>query len=94
MTEEAKPMMNASLMRLILNTWGEKLQLATAIEEMAELTAVLGRILRGRDTDIEHLRDEIADVMIMVEQLRFMYGPEQVDERRRLKILRLLDRLK
>lgn len=45
------------------------LQYVVAIEEMAELTKTLTKHLRGK-TDLEAITEEIADVEIMLEQVK------------------------
>ena len=56
-----------------LNKWGVDLQTMMAVEEMSELTKEICKIKRGK-MDLDALADEIADVTIMLEQLREMYG--------------------
>lgn len=76
-----------------LRRWGAELQTLVAIEEMSELTKELCKIGRGT-RDLEALADEIADVIIMLEQLRMIYGiNEEVCQRMDYKILRLEMRL-
>ena len=56
-----------------LNKWGADLQTMMAVEEMSELTKEICKIKRGK-IDLDALADEIADVTIMLEQLREIYG--------------------
>ena len=56
-----------------LRKWGVDLQTMMAVEEMSELTKEICKIKRGK-MDLEALADEIADVTIMLEQLREIYG--------------------
>jgi len=54
-----------------LEKWGADSQVDMLIEEMAELTQVLLHIRReNRDVTVEELSDEIADVEIMLEQVK------------------------
>lgn len=55
-----------------LQVYGMEAQTMMAIEEMSELTKELCKLRRGK-WDMEALADEIADVTIMLEQLRLMY---------------------
>ena len=61
-----------------LNQWGMDSQINMAIEEMAELISVLQHYRRkktwGHLATVEDIADEIADVEIMMEQLKFMFG--------------------
>jgi hypothetical protein len=61
-------------------------QVNMAIEECAELIVELQHGRRGRDSDVP---SEVADVIIMMYQMRVMFGAESVDER----IAEKLDRL-
>ena len=56
-----------------LRKWGVDLQTMMAVEEMSELTKEICKIKRGK-IDLDALADEIADVTIMLEQLRDIYG--------------------
>ena len=64
-----------------------------AIEECAELIKALLKA-RRRSGSIEDIIDEIADVTIMCEQLKIMFGCEkEVAERIDYKINRQLERM-
>ena len=55
-------------------------QCRQCIEEMAELTKAICKDGRNRDiATILHMAEEVADVIIMVEQLRLLLGKELVD---------------
>lgn len=76
-----------------LAAYGAEAQTRMAIEEMSELTKELCKIGRGK-RDMDALADEIADVTIMMEQLRMIYGiNELVCEHMDAKVDRLNDRL-
>lgn len=53
-------------------TFGFDTQITVAVEEMSELTKELCKMQRGEDR-LEALVEEIADVTIMLEQLRILY---------------------
>ena len=58
-----------------IDRWGGPMQMVIAIEEMAELTKLLCKDYRG-DVKLHHLEDlasEIADVLIMMEQLMMIF---------------------
>lgn len=74
--------------------WGVNPQILLAIEEMAELQKELCKVLNGRGVvDDFAIRDEIADVLIMMEQLSAIYGINNVQEQKEVKLLRLAKRL-
>lgn len=58
--------------------WGMDSQINMAIEEMAELISALQHYRRkeswGHHSTMEDIVDEIADVEIMIEQLKYMFG--------------------
>lgn len=55
-----------------LAKWGAENQMIVAMEEMSELTKELCKIIRGKK-DLEALAEEIADVTVMMEQLRIIF---------------------
>ena len=76
-----------------LNKWGVDLQTMMAVEEMSELTKEICKIKRGK-MDLDAMADEIADVTIMLEQLREIYGlNDAVCDHMDAKILRLQSRV-
>ena len=76
-----------------LRTWGTQAQIMMAIEEMSELTKELCKHFRGRPNG-EEIVDELADVTIMVEQLRLIFGVnDAVCDQMDVKMLRLKKRL-
>ena len=56
---------------------GEDMQLNVAVEEMAELTKEIIKYKRGFD-NLQQLAEEIADVEIMLEQLKLIFGVHTV----------------
>lgn len=76
-----------------IDFFGDESQKIMAIEEMSELTKELSKELRGRG-DIEHVADELADVEIMLAQLKIIYNIRQmVEEHRDYKLNRLANSL-
>lgn len=72
--------------------WGMTAQLMMATEECAELIVAVNHALRGRGAP-EALAEEIADVEIMMAQLRVIVGPEVVDFYKDQKLARLRTRV-
>lgn len=72
---------------------GEVLVCMKAIEEMGELSAVLSKFLGEDEMLIERVQEEIADVSIMMEQLRLVFFPTIIDRNRIQKLQRLAQRL-
>jgi len=59
-----------------LDLWGKDLQLNMVFEELGELITELSRMIRGRNKSSD-LAEEIADVEIMLDQLKFIYNLEE-----------------
>lgn len=88
--------------KLFLEKWGQESQERMAIEEMSELTKELCkkfRCVRGEIENltekkhleiIDNIKEEIADVLNMLEQLETYYGEEEIEQIRRKKIERTL----
>lgn len=78
-----------------VSTYGKTMQEDVCIEEMSELTkAIIKRRRRGAERikeSNEHVREEIADVQIMLDQMRIIYG--DTTDWENLKIKRLKSRL-
>jgi len=75
--------------------WGTKAQIIVAIEEMSELIQALTKHLRT-DLVTDNLSEEIADVEIMIEQLRtiFVGINDKIDETKAYKLERLERKIK
>ena len=98
--DAAKMMLDGeSIMQQAIKTYGVQAQCDVAVEEMAELTKAIVKIRRVADdyektqAALENLLEEIADVDIMIEQMKIMWGPKQVEEYRKKKLERLERRL-
>ena len=86
--------MNNDLYQLAIDKWGKTGQLTVAIEELSELTKEICKTLRNIG-HTERLAEEVADVEIMCEQLRYIFAiDEAVDDWKEYKLRRLADRLK
>lgn len=60
-----------------LERWGKEAQLLMVLEEMAELQKeILKNLNRNKDNLVEII-DETADVLIMLDQLQYIYGIEK-----------------
>lgn len=76
-----------------LDTYGSTRQIAMVFEEMSELQKELCKYLRGRGS-FEHIAEEIADVEIMLEQMKMLFFcTDDVRNERRRKVERLKERL-
>ena len=60
-----------------IEKWGELAQIVKAMEEMDELGAELARALLADEWDdhlLSHIKEELADVCIMTDQLQLIFG--------------------
>ena len=74
-----------------IRTFGDKAQEEIAIEECAELIQAINHKHRGRSNNIP---EEIADVEIMLEQLKLINNCREIFEHiKKVKIERLKDRI-
>jgi NTP pyrophosphatase (non-canonical NTP hydrolase) len=62
------------LYKRCLGKWGRGSQMTMLIEECSELITIVARLLRGRENVINNLVEEIADVEIMIEQIKYIYN--------------------
>lgn len=105
MTEWMRADRDAAYDRFI-NAWGTEKQVLKAIEECSELIQVLAReVMSNRDKKgltgyyhaptFEEMVDEVADAYLMLDQLAYMFGRdniEQVMERKLTRVLQLVER--
>lgn len=90
----------AEIYKGAVEKWGMDAQVNMAIEEMAELISALQHYRRqetwGHKATIDDIADEVADVEIMMEQLRFMFGIDslklfQIKEKKLNRVKELLN---
>ena len=76
-----------------IETWGSDAQTLMVFEEMSELQKELCKHARGKDNR-DNIADEIADVEIMLAQMKILHDCEaDVELHRQAKLARLLQRL-
>lgn len=73
--------------------WGLDAQLLQTQEEAAELIVAISHFRRGRKSSREEPLEELADMEIMLEQMRAALGDEAIDIMELKKTERLCDRL-
>lgn len=79
-----------------IDTYGMQAQVDMCLEEMSELAKALLKMRRGGGDFAEKLasiQEEIADVQIMIDQMRIIFGEESVERAERAKLTRLENRL-
>ena len=93
--------MNNEAIKKIADTYGYDAQSRQLIEEMAELTQAINKAWRmGNDFDNllvqkRNIKEEIADVYIMLEQMKYLLNISETDIETIInrKILRQLERI-
>lgn len=75
-----------------IKKYGKDAQIVKSLEELGELVTAICQNYNGRP--VGHVLDEIADVFIMIRQLRIIYGADLVDQKIQFKLGRLLSRMK
>ena len=86
-------MLDKVILQDAIATYGPELQKTVAIEEMSELQKEICKDLRGNMSAL-HMAEEIADVEIMLEQLKIMYNNEKlVEVYKHRKLERLKERI-
>ena len=73
-----------------INSYGNASQKIKAIEEMGELIQAISKSLLDGENNVE---EEIADVEIMLTQLKIMYNLNDIDNWRNYKLKRLKERV-
>lgn len=82
-----------SLLQRAISKWGEDAQMKMVLEEMSELQKEICKMWRGKDNR-DAIAEEVADVEIMLDQLKLMLDiPYQVEQHRQNKLQRLQERL-
>jgi NTP pyrophosphatase (non-canonical NTP hydrolase) len=76
-----------------ITKWGEAPQLVMMMEECAELTQAISKALRGKE-DLSNIAEEIADVEIMLAQMKLIFSNSvEVENWKSAKIQRLKELL-
>lgn len=84
-----------TLYKRTVETWGERAQLEMAQEEATELALAIRKLIRGKENAMFELAGELADVEIMIEQIKYMHPhiSQAIETEKDFKLNRLNDRL-
>ena len=72
-----------------VRTFGENAQCIKAMEECGELVHALARKVLDQDPDLDNICEEIADVEILMEQMRVVFGDAFIDKWKEKKLKKL-----
>lgn len=64
----------------IADHYGFTSQADMLCEESAEFMVALSKLRRGRPEAYDNIKEEVADVLIMARQLRYLLGYEEIDK--------------
>ncbi|EGR0364826.1 hypothetical protein V5H08_15685 [Vibrio cholerae] len=81
--------MEKSIYQRALEKWGEASQIMMASGECGEFIAESTKHFVQNKSSIQAVASEVADVMIMMEQMRLLCGEELVDRIKEQKLARL-----
>ena len=80
--------------KTIADHYGLNNQMMQTVEEMGELTQAIVKVFRnGLDNERDNLIEELADVEIMIEQLDYLLGDNQIEKVKEYKINRQINRI-
>lgn len=90
--------MNKELLEKAIDTYGIEEQLLQTVEECAELIQAINKWRREkgwveRKDALDHLAEEAADVIIMMEQIKIILGETKINWWIDFKLQRLAERL-
>lgn len=84
------------LFSIAIRTYGAEAQVNQGIEEMAELIQAVNKFRRNsEEKNLDNIAEEIADVEIMMDQYKQIYGitDRTIQRLKNQKLYRLADRL-
>lgn len=86
-------MIESEIMKQAIASYGENMQLLKAVEEMAELQKEIIKYLEGANNR-NQIVEEMADVGIMLDQLKIIFSTENdLPRMRKSKLKRLENRM-
>lgn len=91
-----KKQVKRTIYKEAIDLWGFDVQIDIMIEECAELIKALSKFKRyGMDInfDTDSVIEELADVEIMVNQMKTVFGEKRFEELKGDKIMELLQRM-
>ena len=68
-----------SRIKAIADHYGFTSQANMLTEEAAEFTVAVNKLRRGHADAYEHIKEEVADVLVVARQLRYLLGYEDID---------------
>lgn len=72
-----------------IRLWGIIPQFDQLVEECAETIVAMNHLKRGKPDAEDELLGELADLEIMIEQMKFIFGEERIETKKYDKLKRL-----
>lgn len=80
-------------LKIIADHYGFSSQADMLCEESAEFTVALNKLRRGDQNSYKNVKEELADVLVVASQLRYILGEKTIDNIIGQKIQRQLRRI-
>lgn len=88
-------MNNENTLRMAIAKYGMDAQLGMVSEECGELIVAVNKYLRSKSPEAkERLVEEVADVEIMLDQMRIIFDESEINFHKQKKVNRLEQRMK
>lgn len=82
------------VLKNIAEHYGYERQREQFVEECSEAVLAVPKCKRGKDGEFENFKEEVADVLIMAEQMRYFIGKDTVDKIINAKLNRQIQRIR
>ena len=82
-----------ALLKKAIDMLGNEFQLMLLVEECGELLQAIGKVYRNKPGSIESIQEEIADVQLMLDQVKLIYNEDEINRIMEQKLIRLKSRL-
>lgn len=80
--------------KAIADHYGFSSQADMLIEEAAEYMVALNKLRRGKSEAYKNIKEEVADILVVASQLRYLLGEDEIDSIMNRKLKRQLQRIK
>lgn len=81
-------------LKAIADHYGFSSQADMLCEESAEFTVALNKLRRGNNEAYKNVKEELADVLVVALQLRYLLGGDEIDKIMRNKTKRQIERIR
>lgn len=80
--------------KIVADHYGFTSQANMLTEEAAEFTVAVNKLRRGYANAYKHIKEEVADVLVVANQLRYLLGADEIDRIIDGKLERQIERIK